>query len=106
MRLKDAQIENQDALKLIERYNKEEVFIYTDPPYPLTTRKNYLYEYELEDFEHIKLLNALKTHKGKVMVSSYENALYDENLKNWRKEKKATTAENSVQRVEVIYMNY
>ena len=40
MRLKDAQIENQDALKLIERYNKEEVFIYTDPPYPLGTRKN------------------------------------------------------------------
>ena len=106
MRLKDAQIENQDALKLIERYNKEEVFIYTDPPYPLGTRKNRLYKYELEDFEHIKLLNALKKHKGKVMISSYENALYDENLKNWRKEKKATTAENSVQRVEVIYMNY
>ena len=65
-----------------------------------------MYKYELEDFEHIKLLNALKKHKGKVMISSYENALYDENLKNWRKEKKVTTAENGVKRVEVIYMNY
>lgn len=105
-RLLQAQIENQDALKLIERYNKEEVFIYADPPYPLTTRKNYLYEYEMSDEEHIKLLNLLKNHKGKVMVSSYENGLYDEILKDWRKEFKNTTAEKSVKRVEVIYMNY
>lgn len=105
-RLLQAQIENQDALKLIERYNKEEVFIYADPPYPLNTRKNYLYEFEMTNNEHIKLLELLKKHKGKVMISSYENELYDEMLKGWEKVFKNTTAENSLKRVEVLYMNY
>ena len=105
-RLQEAQIENQDALRLIERYNKEEVFIYCDPPYPLDVRKNYLYEYEMTEEEHIKLLDSLKEHKGKVMISSYENELYNEMLKEWKKTIKHTTAENSVKRTEVIYMNY
>ncbi|WP_255594397.1 MULTISPECIES: DNA adenine methylase [Terrabacteria group] len=105
-RLQQAQIENQDALTLIERYNKKEVFIYADPPYPLICRKNYLYEYEMTDKQHIKLLEALKGHKGKVMISSYENNLYDEYLVGWRKEIKVTTAENSIKRTEAIYMNY
>lgn len=105
-RLLEAQIENQDVLRLIERYNKEEVFIYCDPPYPLSTRKNYLYEYEMTEEEHVRLLNSLKKHKGKVMISSYENELYNEMLKEWKKTIKHTTAENSVKRTEVIYMNY
>ena len=105
-RLLQAQIENQDALKLIERYNKEEVFIYADPPYPLSTRKNYLYEYEMSNEKHMKLLELLKNHKGKVMISSYENELYNKILKGWKKEYKNTTAENSVRRKEVIYINY
>lgn len=105
-RLLEAQIENQDALRLIERYNKEEVFIYCDPPYPLDVRKNYLYEYEMTEEEHIKLLDSLKEHKGKVMISSYENDLYNEMLKEWKKAIKHTTSENSVKRTEVIYMNY
>jgi hypothetical protein len=105
-RLLQAQIENQDALKLIERYNKEEVFIYADPPYPLDTRKNYLYENEMANDEHIKLLKLLLKHKGKVMISSYENDLYNNFLKYWKKEYKNTTAENSIKRTEVIYMNY
>lgn len=106
LRLKEAQIENQDALTLIQRYNKEEVFIYADPPYPLATRKNYLYDKELSDDEHIQLLELIKAHKGKVMISSYDNALYNDLLSGWHKEYKNTIAENSVKRVEVIYMNY
>ena len=105
-RLLEAQIENQDALRIIERYNKEEVFIYCDPPYPLDVRKNYLYEYEMTEEEHIKLLDSLKEHKGKVMISSYDNDLYNEMLKEWKKAIKHTVAENSVKRTEVIYMNY
>ncbi len=105
-RLLEAQIENQDAIKLIERYNKEEVFIYADPPYPHSTRKNYLYEFEMKDDEHKKLLNVLKKHKGKVLISSYENEIYNEALKGWDKAYKDTTAEGSVKRREVLYMNY
>ena len=105
-RLLETQIENQDAIKLIERYNKEEVFIYADPPYLHSTRKKYLYEHEMTDLEHIELLKTLKNHKGKVMISSYENNLYDNYLIGWRKEFKNTIAEGSIKRTEVIYMNY
>ncbi|MGG1156880.1 DNA adenine methylase [Brevibacillus formosus] len=37
-RLKDVQIENQPALKVMERYRYPEVFIYADPPYILSIR--------------------------------------------------------------------
>lgn len=105
-RLRDAQIENQDALKLLERYNKEEVFIYADPPYLHSVRKNYLYEHEMTDEKHIELLEALKRHRGKVLISGYESELYDEMLRDWNKESKNTTAEGSVRRTEVVWMNY
>jgi len=105
-RLKQAQIENKDAIELIESYNKEEVFIYADPPYLLSTRKNYLYEHEMKDEEHIRLLNVLKKHKGKVMISGYENDLYNETLIGWYKCTKNTTAESAIKRTEVVWMNY
>ena len=56
--------------------------------------------------EHIELLKLLLKHKGKVMISSYESDLYNNFLKYWKKEYKNTTAENSIKRTEVIYMNY
>ena len=33
LRLKNVQIENTDAIKLIKRYNTKDVFMYLDPPY-------------------------------------------------------------------------
>ena len=41
-RLKGVQIENLSALEIIKRYNTSDVFIYADPPYLHSTRKNYL----------------------------------------------------------------
>lgn len=106
IRLKEAQIENQDALKLLERYNKKEVFVYADPPYLLGTRKGYLYKHEMTDDQHKILLETLLKFKGKVMISGYENKLYDTMLKKWEKQKIKTLAENSIKREEVIWMNY
>ena len=105
-RLKSAQIENQDALRLIDRYNKEEVFIYADPPYLLDTRKGYLYEHEMTDEQHIELLTKLLDFKGKVMISGYDNELYNQMLAGWSKAQTNAVAEFSVKRVETIWMNY
>ena len=38
-RLKEAQIENIDALELIKRYDSKETLIYCDPPYLPELRK-------------------------------------------------------------------
>lgn len=105
-RLKHAQIENLPAEELIKRYNTKDVFIYCDPPYLPNTRKGYLYEEEMTEGEHIALLELLKEHPGKVLISGYENKLYNSHLKDWNKTMKRTTAENGLARTEVLWMNY
>lgn len=106
VRLKDAQIENLPAIELIQRYDTPDVFIYADPPYLHGTRKNYLYKHEMEDDEHVELLNLLAGHPGKVLLSGYENDLYNRMLTGWRKVHKKTQAEAGVSRVETLWMNY
>ena len=106
-RLKNAQIEHVDALKLIKDMHGENTFIYIDPPYMKGTRvKKKQYTHEMTDEQHMKLLQIVKESSCKIMISAYENELYNECLKGWRKEYKSTTSECSRKRIEVIYMNY
>lgn len=105
-RIKNAQIEHKDAIDLIQCLRGQDTFIYVAPPYMLSTRKTNLYNHELKDEYHVKLLKVLCDSDCKIMISGYENELYDEYLKGWRKESKNTTAECSVKRTETIWMNY
>lgn len=106
-RLKSAQIENTDAIELIKSYNTSECFIYVDPPYPFETRNGRLYRHEMGDTaSHIKLLETLIEHKGNVMISGYDNQLYNEMLSGWAKSTIETVANSAEIRTEVIWMNY
>ncbi len=100
------QIENMEALKLIERYNRPYVFIYADPPYPISTRSKRIYKHEMTDDDHIKLLEVLKKHKGPVMISTYKNELYDKMLEEWNIEQITVQTEMGKSAVETVYMNY
>lgn len=105
-RLKGVQIENLPAIELIKRYNTSDVFIYADPPYLHSTRKKYLYKYEMNDANHEELLNVLVRHPGKVLLSGYDNDMYNSMLQGWRKVQKATRAEGGRARIETLWMNY
>jgi len=105
-RIKGVQIENLDAIELINRYDTSDVFIYCDPPYLTSTRKSNLYKHEMTDEQHIELLELLIKHPGKVMVSGYDNDLYNSILVGWNKAQKDTLAENGLKRVETLWMNY
>lgn len=105
-RLKNVQIENLPAIELISRYDTPDVFMYIDPPYLHGTRKNYLYKYEMEDSEHEELLKILSNHPGKILVSGYDNDMYNSYLSGWRKANRNTQAENGLKRVETLWMNY
>lgn len=105
-RLKGVQIEQLPALELISRYDTEDVFIYADPPYLHWTRKKYLYKHEMKDSDHEELLEVLKKHPGKVLLSGYENDLYNDVLTGWNKVYKNTVAECGTRRTEVLWMNY
>lgn len=105
-RLKGVQIEKLPATELIKRYDTQDVFIYADPPYLHGTRKNYLYKYEMSDKEHKELLQILVAHPGKVLLSGYDNNLYNNMLVGWKKVQKKTRAEKGLARTETLWMNY
>lgn len=89
------QIETRPAIEVIQRHFQKTVLIYADPPYPLSTRSNRIYKYEMTDDDHIELIETLNNHPGPALVSSYACKLYDDNprLKHWQRETKITTAE-------------
>lgn len=107
-RLKQVQIENRPAVKLIKRHNYSNVFIYCDPPYLLDTRAGKQYKHEMTEEDHVELLELLLQHKGPVMISGYESDLYNETLKGWHKNQIQSNAEyyNGKSRTETIWMSY
>lgn len=105
-RLKEAQIENTDALTLIERYNDENTLIYCDPPYLQELRKKNMYKHEMSNEQHIELLKVLKASKSKIILSGYDNDLYNSELSGWTTAEKQTIAQMGLHRTEKLWMNF
>ena len=105
-RLKSVQIENRPATELIRAFDHENVLIYCDPPYVLSTRSRRQYRFEMTDNDHEELLQVLRKSKAKIMVSGYDCDLYDRYLHNWRKEQTRSRTQSLQQRTETLWMNY
>ncbi len=110
-KLRTMQIEHDDVIKIINRYNKKNVCIYLDPPYDKKIRGNknrYLHEFRASDHEAIAA--AVQDHPGFIAVSGYSGTLYDELFPSSRwfrtydKVRKANTA--NAERTEVLFTNY
>lgn len=106
-RLKCAEIENIDALDIIARFaDQRDCLLYVDPPYVLSTRGGRkLYTEEMSDEDHVALLEALKQHRGPVVLSGYRHALYDDALQDWHCVEAPTLAEKGQMRTEALYLN-
>jgi DNA adenine methylase len=105
-RLRQVQIENTDALSLIARYNAPNCLVYADPPYLPETRSKSIYAFECDGAFHARLLESLLAHKGSVVISGYDSALYNERLKDWQRVEKDTQAERGAKRREVLWIKY
>ena len=105
-RLRGVQIENRPAIELIRRFNADNVLIYADPPYVLSTRHGKQYAFEMTDDEHAELLEELRHHSGPVLISGYDNSLYADLLRTWHKETICTTDQLARRREEVLWMNF
>lgn len=108
-RLLRVQIENSPAIATIQRYDSEETLFYCDPPYPHDCRGDAkAYGYEMTDDEHRQLAEVLKNAKGKVALSGYRCALFDELYKDWNSleapEKQCLSVKKA--RTEVLWTNY
>ena len=105
-RLRGVQIENRAALEVIRRFNFPNVLIYADPPYVLSTRYGKQYRCEMTVEDHAELLTTLKDHSGPVLLSGYDNPLYNEMLQNWHREEIDTRAQTAGKRQEMLWMNF
>ncbi len=100
------QIENRPAVDVIERFNYPNVLTYIDPPYVLSTRHGKQYRYELEDKGQNELLDVVLGHKGAVMLSGYDNELYNDRLKGWHREETECRSQVGSRKREVLWMNF
>ncbi len=83
-RLQEAEIENRPALETINRFATADSLIYADPPYLPSTRTQHMYAQEMTEGEHVEMLQTLIIHPGPVVLSGYDNDLYNEALGGWR----------------------
>lgn len=104
-RLRGVQIEHRPAVDLISRFNYPNVLIHADPPYLLSTRHRKQYKHEMTDADHHELLEALKAHRGPVLLSGYDSPLYNAALADWHREEIDTRAQTTGKRREVLWMN-
>lgn len=106
-RLKEAQIENRDALWVIEHYDTERTLFYIDPPYVLKSRKRAAkrYLHEMLDEEHRQLAEVLHRIRGMVILSGYKSPLYEELYPDWQVTTKTTTTNGNSTAVEYLWLS-
>lgn len=75
-----------DALDFLAGYAfAGDELVYCDPPYPKETRaKARLYRHDYGRDDHVRLLDRLRRLPCMVIVSSYDNDLYADTLRDWR----------------------
>lgn len=108
-RLRTVQVEHNDALKVIDRCNDKQSFIYCDPPY-INSDQGHYEGYSSTEYE--ELLKRLSKFKGKFLLSSYPSTLLSKYIKKYKwkvkrvKKAVAVTKLTDKQKIEMIVMNY
>lgn len=111
-RLKHVQIECDDALRVIDRFDTPDTLFYCDPPYVHSTRGKWgdrAYHGEMSDGDHRRLAEILHRIQGMALISGYPSALYDELYADWaRSETQARTggiANGAVLATEMLWIS-
>lgn len=116
-RLQGVQIDNLDALVLIERAVKAQdarLAMYLDPPYILTTRNGVKYDSDVPDSHHTHMLELATQAVGPTVISGYANSLYEsvlEDTHGWARLEIDTASSSgagkgsTAKRVEVLWAN-
>ena len=107
-RMRSVEIENLDAFDFLDRFDREDVFAFCDPPYHPDTLSSHTDLYSHTTFDHRRFLKRLQVFSGKAMVCGYDHSLYDLQLLGWRKKRFRVKAGigGKASRTEFIWMNY
>lgn len=107
-RLKYVQIENDDALRVIDRYDAVGTLFYVDPPYVTSARSDKWhvgYAYEYNDADHRILADKLRRCSAMVVLSGYETDMYAELYSGWKMVSRKSRTLNQGWAVECLWLN-
>jgi DNA adenine methylase len=110
-RLKQVQIECDEALKIVERFDTPNTLFYVDPPYLPETRSKWgskngkAYDHELMPEDHHALAEALHNIKGMALVSGYPSALYQELYAGWDRVQTDARADANKPAIECMWIS-
>lgn len=111
-RLAGVLLENRNAIEVIANHDRPETLFYVDPPYVHSSRvnvgSNRYYRQEMTDDDHAELVATLLDVQGLVVLSGYENPIYNGLLTDWTQHKtQARIAANRGVglRTEVVWLN-
>ena len=106
-RIKDCQILNRDALRIIKQLDSKLALFYLDPPYPETDQRYKTNKFTMKDFnEMTKLLTKIE---GKFVLSFYFKEgmnLYDFNIHKKETRTYFQKAKGDKKRVECLATNF
>lgn len=106
-RLMNVSLECRPALEVIEAYGTLEYnLLYVDPPYLSRTRNSDGYVHEMGgEVEHVALLEALGKVRAAVVLSGYDDDLYDSMLPGWFKNRIRSRSQLGRETTEVVWSN-
>lgn len=106
-------IERRPAIQVIDRYDGYGVLFYADPPYLHETRSGKrkgaelycAYSVEMDDSDHLEMLERLRRCRAFVVLSGYPSPLYQDALPDWTMVTRETFADGAKHRVEALWLN-
>lgn len=106
-------IESLPATDLIIQRDSPRTLFYIDPPYVHSTRSQKKtrvspsngYRHELDDADHERLLEILLQIEGMVVLSGYDNPLYERMLGGWTQAEKVAQTDGGGMKVEKLWIN-
>lgn len=111
-RLKRVVILAREAVKVIRSQDSPNTLFYLDPPYlPDVRNGDQVYAVEMTAEQHISMLDAVLSCKGKFIVSGYPSPLYSERLRGWREvtfdlPNNAASGAEKRRMCETVWMNF
>ena len=112
-RLRGVVVEQQDALKAMQKHDGPATLHFVDPPYLPATRARCnrradnggVYRHELTAEQHIELLEFLRGLRGMVVLSGYPSDEYDLALPDWHRVERAALKDGAKPATEVLWLN-
>ncbi len=111
-RFRGVLIEERDALEVIDQHDKPGALFYIDPPYLNETRSvrhgQKYYQHEMTNDDHVTMLGKILQLEGVVVLSGYDNDLYNDTLVGWRHDQiksRCSGQRGSKERVETIWIS-